>query len=71
MGWLVVFAIVPLLRNLSLPGFAWLAAGGLFYTFGVIFFAWKRLRFNHAIWHLYVIAGSACHVIATVYYILP
>ena len=71
MGWLVVVAIVPLVRNLPGPGLAWLVAGGLCYTFGVIFFVWQKLRFNHAIWHLYVIAGSACHVIATVYYILP
>lgn len=71
MGWLVVVAIVPLLKNLSLAGFAWLAAGGLCYTFGVIFFAWRKLPFNHAIWHLFVIAGSACHVVATVRYILP
>jgi hemolysin III len=71
MGWLVVFAIVPLVRNLPGPGLAWLVAGGLCYTFGVIFFVWRKLRFNHAIWHLYVMAGSACHVIATVFYILP
>ena len=71
MGWLVVIAIVPLIRNLPTAGLVWLVAGGLCYTFGVIFFAWEKLRFNHAIWHLYVIAGSACHVIATVYYILP
>lgn len=71
MGWLVIFAIVPLVRNMPGPGLAWLVAGGLCYTFGVIFFAWRTLPFNHAIWHLFVIAGSACHVIATVYYILP
>ncbi|MEP4076933.1 PAQR family membrane homeostasis protein TrhA [Haloferula sp.] len=71
MGWLIVIAIVPLVRNLPGPGLAWLVAGGLCYTFGVIFFAWRRLPFNHAIWHLFVIAGSACHVIATVRYILP
>jgi len=71
MGWLVVFAIVPLIRNMPGAGIAWLVAGGLCYTFGVVFFAWRKLPYNHAIWHLFVMAGSACHVIATVWYILP
>lgn len=71
MGWLAVFAIVPLIRNLPGQGLAWLVAGGLCYTLGVIFFAWRTLPFNHAIWHLFVIGGSVCHVIATIYYILP
>lgn len=64
MGWLVVIAIVPLLQNLPAAGFAWLAAGGLAYTIGVVFFVWKQLPFNHAIWHLFVLAGSVCHVIS-------
>jgi hemolysin III len=70
MGWLAVFAFGPMMRALPLAGIAWLVAGGLCYTLGVIFFAWRTLRFNHAIWHLFVLAGSACHVIATVLYIL-
>jgi len=70
MGWLGVFALGPMLRALSPAGVAWMVAGGLSYTLGVIFFAWKRLRFNHAIWHLFVLAGSACHVVATALYIL-
>jgi hemolysin III len=70
MGWLAVFAFEPMLRALSPAGVAWMVAGGLCYTLGVIFFAWKRLRFNHAIWHLFVLAGSACHVVATALYIL-
>jgi hemolysin III len=64
MGWLVLFAIVPLARSLPLAGMAWLTAGGLAYTIGVIFFAWRRLPFNHAIWHLFVLAGSVCPVLA-------
>jgi hemolysin III len=47
-----------------------MVAGGLCYTLGVIFFAWKSLRFNHAVWHLFVLAGSTCHVVATAGYIL-
>jgi len=64
MGWLILLAFVPLLRAMPLAGVAWLVAGGLSYTFGVVFFAWRRLPFNHAIWHLFVLAGSACHVLA-------
>jgi hemolysin III len=64
MGWLVLVAIVPLIRNLPVAGVVWLAAGGIAYTMGVIFFAWRRLPYNHAIWHLFVLAGSICHVLA-------
>jgi len=70
MGWLVVIAIEPVLRLLSASALAWLVAGGLSYTLGVIFFAWERLRFNHAIWHLFVLLGSACHVVAVTLYVL-
>ncbi len=70
MGWLVVIAIRPLIAALPPEGLAWLVAGGLCYTLGIVFFAWQRLRFNHAIWHGFVIAGSACHVVATTLYIL-
>lgn len=70
MGWLVVFALGPVMRALPPGGFSWLVAGGVSYTFGVVFFAWKRLPFNHAIWHLFVLGGSACHVIAVALYIL-
>ena len=70
MGWLVVIAAGPVLRLLSPPALAWLAAGGLFYSFGVVFFVWQRLPYNHAVWHLFVLAGSACHVVAVTRYIL-
>ena len=64
MGWLIVVAIGPLLRELPVAGFVWLCAGGLAYTLGVVFFAWHKLPFNHAIWHLFVLCGSVCHVCA-------
>jgi hemolysin III len=70
MGWLIVLAIGPLFRGMPVAGIAWLAAGGLAYTLGVIFFAWNRLPFNHAIWHLFVLGGSVCHVIAACRYVL-
>jgi hemolysin III len=70
MGWLAVIAIRPLLAALPPAGLAWLVAGGLCYSFGVFFFIREKMRFNHAIWHLFVIAGSACHVVATTVYML-
>jgi hemolysin III len=62
MGWLILLAFGPLLRGMPIAGVLWLAAGGFAYSFGIIFFAWHRLPFNHAIWHLFVLGGSACHV---------
>ncbi len=64
MGWLVVVAVKPLLAAVPWPGLAWLVAGGLLYTGGVAFYAAKRVRFAHTIWHLFVLAGSACHFVA-------
>jgi len=69
MGWLILFAVGPLFRNLPLSGVWWLVAGGLSYSFGIIFYAWRRLPFNHAIWHLFVLGGSACHVVAVAHYV--
>ena len=71
MGWLVVIAIKPLFLGIPLSGIAWLVAGGLFYTVGVIFFAANRIPYNHAIWHVFVLAGSICHYIAVMLYVLP
>ena len=69
MGWLVVVAGKPLLQ-LAPPGaVTWLAAGGIAYTGGVVFYAWGRLRYSHAVWHLFVLAGSICHYIAILRYI--
>lgn len=69
MGWLAVIAIGPLIKALPPAGVAWLVAGGLSYTFGVIFFAWRKLPYHHAIWHLFVLGGSACHVAAIWLYV--
>ena len=71
MGWVVVLAWVPLLRALGSPGLAWLAAGGLFYTGGIVFYALDtRLAHAHGVWHLFVIAGSAAHYYAILRYVL-
>ena len=63
MGWLVVLAVGPMLRELSTPVLLWLLAGGVAYSAGTIFFH-GRMRYTHAVWHLFVLAGSACHTVA-------
>jgi hemolysin III len=68
MGWLIVVAIEPLRLNVPMSGLFWLLAGGIAYTAGVAFFAVKRLRYSHFVWHLFVIAGSACHFAAVMWY---
>jgi len=69
MGWCAIIAVSPLLRGLPWDGFVWLLGGGLCYTAGVIFYASKR-RYAHAIWHLFVVGGSACHYWAIYRYVL-
>ena len=71
MGWLIVVAIKPLISLLPAAGLAWLVAGGVAYTGGVVFYAWQRLRFHHAVWHVCVLAGSACHFVAVIRYAAP
>lgn len=63
MGWVALVAVGPLMRRMPGPGLLWLVAGGLFYTAGVAFYRWRR-RYAHAVWHLFVLAGSACHFVA-------
>jgi len=70
MGWTVLIALKPLVEHVPARGIAWLAAGGLAYTGGVVFYAWTRLRYSHAIWHVFVLAGSACHYVAVVFYVV-
>ena len=71
MGWIVLVAIKPLLASLGLAGFIWLAGGGVFYTVGIIFFAFdERFRHWHGIWHLFVIAGSLMHFIAIMFFVV-
>ena len=71
MGWMIVAAFVPLQRALPSPGLALLAAGGIVYTLGIVFFALsKRVAYTHGVWHLCVIGGSICHYFAVVRYTL-
>jgi len=71
MGWSCVFAFGPLVRALAPGGLVLLFAGGLCYTLGLVFFAWERLRFNHFVWHLFVLAGTILHYLAVLLFVLP
>ncbi len=68
MGWLAVLAAKPLWLNMPSWGLLWLVAGGLLYTTGVIFYAMERMKYSHFIWHLFVMGGTACHVVAVIFY---
>jgi hemolysin III len=69
MGWLVLIAAAPLVSRVAPAGLAWLVAGGLAYTLGVIFFVLDtRVRFAHFVWHLFVMGGTACHFCAVLWY---
>lgn len=71
MGWIVLIAVYPLIAALGMTGFKWLAAGGVLYTVGIIFFANdSRFRHWHGIWHLFVMAGSLLHFVAILFYVL-
>ena len=71
MGWLIIFAIKPLISGLSIEGLLWLFAGGLAYTIGAVLYSIKRMKYNHAIFHIFVLIGSFCHFIAVFFYVLP
>jgi hemolysin III len=71
MGWLIVFAIKPLVHNLPIEGLLWLLAGGVFYTIGAVLYSIKRIKYNHAIFHIFVLLGSFSHFIAVFFYVLP
>ena len=64
MGWLVLIAVVPMMQRLSGLTLSWLVAGGLAYTLGTVFYLSRRLPFAHAVWHVFVLAGSVCHAVA-------
>ena len=71
MGWLGVVALKQMLVSVPTGGLVWLAVGGVLYTVGVIFYVWRKLPYNHATWHLFVLAGSVCHYLAILLYLLP
>ena len=71
MGWMIVFAIKPLMNSLDEIGLRWLIAGGLAYTFGAIIYVVKAIKFNHAIFHIFVLLGSFCHFMTIYFYVRP
>jgi hemolysin III len=71
MGWIIIFAIKPLINNLSSFGLLWLVAGGISYTIGALIYSIKKIKFNHAIFHILVLIGSGCHFVSVFLYVLP
>jgi len=71
MGWVIIFALKPLINNLPLEGLLWLFTGGISYTIGAILYSIKKIKFNHAIFHAFVLMGSFCHFMSVFFYVLP
>jgi hemolysin III len=71
MGWIIVFAVKPLVASLPAEGLYWLIAGGLSYTIGAVVYSIKKVPLNHAIFHLFVLGGSVCHFVAVYFFVLP
>ena len=71
LGWLVAIAVKPLLESVPAGGLILLLSGGMAYTGGVVFYAWRKIPFNHTFWHVFVVAGSVCHYMAVVLYVIP
>lgn len=71
MGWMAIFAIQPMLRQIPFSALMWLLAGGVAYTAGTVFYHNEKLRYSHAVWHLFVLAGSACHFVAVISQVVP
>lgn len=69
MGWIIVFAINPLIAQLAAPGLMWVVAGGIAYTLGALLYSIRRLPLNHALFHLFVLLGSSCHFVAVYFYV--
>jgi hemolysin III len=70
-GWLIVFAAGPLVHAIGWRGMSWLGAGGIAYTLGIVFFALDHRPYFHAVWHLFVLAGSVAHYCAILFYVVP
>jgi hemolysin III len=71
LGWMIVVDLEGLLTMVPLEGIVWLVAGGLFYTVGIVFYAIDRIPYHHGIWHGFVVAGSLCHYLSVLWYVLP
>jgi len=71
MGWVIIFALKPLINNFPLNGLLWLLAGGIFYTIGAVLYSFKNMKYNHAVFHIFVLLGSFSHFMAVFFYVLP
>lgn len=71
MGWLMVIAVPQLIYTIGPGGLTWVVAGGVSYTAGAFFYLAKGIYFHHVIWHIFVLAGAACHFLAVVWFVLP
>ena len=71
MGWLVIVAAPEVARAIGPDGMVWLVAGGISYTVGALFYMAKKVAYSHAIWHVFVLIGGACHFLTVVWYVLP
>lgn len=71
MGWLAVFTLKPLVAALPGAAIAWLVIGGVVYSVGAVIYLLQRIPYNHAVWHLFVLGGSAAHFVAVLFYVLP
>lgn len=71
MGWVIIFAIKPLVENFPAKGLVWLLAGGIFYTIGALLYSINKIKYNHAIFHIFVLLGSFSHFMAVFFYVLP
>ena len=71
MGWAVIVAIKPLLQSVATGGLVLLFSGGLAYSTGILFYTWETLKFHHALWHIFVLAGSILHFFAVLFYVIP
>ena len=70
MGWIIIFAVKPLINSLSPEGLVWLVAGGIAYTTGAVIYSIKKIEFNHAIFHRFVLLGRFCHFVSGYFYVL-
>jgi len=70
MGWMIIIGINPLMQNIDPKGIFWLVTGGILYTLGTVFYIWKKFRYHHAVWHLFVLAGSFCHFWCVLFYVI-
>ena len=71
LGWIVAIAVKPVLNAVETGGVILIALGGLAYTGGIVFYRWRELPYNHAVWHVFVMVGSACHFFAILFYVIP